>query len=134
MEEKPDPKPYSLQWFLQELVKAVFIAAAMLILSIAGMGILQAYLLPERMDQESVKIQKKFDDQIAQLRTLADSRRNEAVKREAELISQLEELKREYLADLVQAHPDNQGLAAQLKAIDPERSRREWVEKHSVKF
>lgn len=140
--EHPDAKPYSLQWFMQELVKAVFIAIAMLVLSIAGVGMLQAYLLPDRMDKESAKIQDKFDKQIKQIH-------DESVKRESELLEKLELLQQQYseaISKLKQAHPTEAWLdpakekskeeywrkfEERYKNLDPEKARLKWIQEHS---
>jgi hypothetical protein len=116
MDEKPkEPKPYSISWFLQELVKGIFIAIALFMLQIAGTGILQAYLLPERMDKEAEKIQKKFDDQIK-------AERASALKRESELIEELENLKKQY----------SEGIKAP-GSFDPEKRRLRWLQEHASK-
>jgi len=89
------PKKYTLSWFCEELVKGLFIAISLFILQIAGTGILQAYLLPDRLEKEAEKMHKKFDEQMKNERTAA-------VKRESELIESLETLKKEYSEALVE--------------------------------
>lgn len=116
MEEQPkDPKPYTLAWFLQELVKGVFMAIALFLLQIAGTGIVQAYLLPDRLDREAEKMQKKFDEELK-------AERAAALKRESELIEELEALKKQYME------------GAKLSGnIDPEKRRLQWIQQHSAK-
>lgn len=116
MEETPkDPKPYSIAWFGQELVKGVFMALALFLLQIAGTGILQAYLLPDRMDKEAEKMQKKFDQQIK-------AERESAIKRESELIEELEKLKQQYM--------EGTKLSG---SVDPEKRRLLWLQQHAAK-
>lgn len=119
MENETSPKPYSTQWFLQELTKAMFIAIIFFLLQIAGTGIIQAYLLPNRMDQEAEKMQKKFDDQIK-------AAHNDSVNRESELIQQIEEMRKQYAELLRKSNP-----SAPESNVDPEKRRLLYIQKHS---
>lgn len=157
-ETKPTDKRYSVAWFCEELVKGIFIAIALFVLQIAGTGILQAYLLPERLDKEAEKMQKKFDEQLKQERTAA-------VKRESELIECLEKMKKEYSEALVEIRrepplpppllppgPIGQGAPppvpiapnvpnvqqmenwkniGEQRAVDPEKKKLQYIQKHA---
>lgn len=152
-EEKTEPKRYTLSWFCEELVKGLFIAIALFMLQIAGTGLIQAYLLPERLEKEAEKMQKKFDEQIK-------TERNAAVKRESELIESLETLKKEYSEALVEirrvpppppmlpppigpigqgapppapnpAQIDNWKNINEQRAADPEKKRLQYIQQHT---
>ena len=130
-ERSMETKPYSVDWFLQELVKSIFIAVSMLLLGVAATGILQAYLLPDRMDKESAKIQAKFDEQIK-------AAKDDAIKRESELIEQLNVLKKQYIEAIRELKNPNASpefwnkFEKDNNSIDPEKSRMRWIQEHSV--
>lgn len=90
-----DLRRFSFPWFLEKIFEGVIIAIALFLLSIAGVGILQAYLLPERLKQEGEVMQKKFDEQIKK-------ERDSSIKREADLIESLEQMKKDYATALME--------------------------------
>lgn len=148
-----EAKRYSLDWFIEKVIEGVIVAIALFLLTVAGVGIMQAHLLPDRMDKEGEKMQKKFDEKISVERAAS-------VKREADLIEQLEQLRKDYSTAVLELkrfqappllppgpgpglpppiggagpvnpdqHPNWNNIQQQTQ-IDPEKNKLQYIEKH----
>lgn len=132
-------EPYSLRWFGEKIVEAVLVVLVGFLCCIAAYGLLQSYLLPDRLVKAEELMQKKFDDKIAKAQS-------ESVQRESELYKDLEKMKQEMSSILAQLKrtppmlppaipvgPIVSGAPPPIpidKPVDPEKSRLEYLEKH----
>jgi hypothetical protein len=152
MEESKEPTRYSFSWFFEKAVEGVFVALALFVLSVAGVGILQAHLLPERLAKEGEKMQKSFDEKLAAERTAS-------IKRESELIEGLDKLRKEYASAVLEVkrlqeggialpplpvvpvepgrnipnvaqRPDWKNIQEQT-SLDPEKEKMRYIQRHS---
>jgi len=140
--EKEEPKRYGFSWFMEKAIEGIIIAIALFLLQIAGVGIMEAYLLPQRLEKEGDKMQKKFEEKIA-------AEKKAAVDREADLLQQLDSLRKEYTAVITEIKrfqaplpPQSIGqptapnkidwnkIEQQSKELDPEKSKLQYIQRH----
>jgi len=140
-------EPYTFRWFGEKVVESVLVVIIGYLAYVAGNGLLQAYLLPERLLKAEELMQKKFDDKIK-------SARDESLQRESEIFSKLEKMRQEMSEILLEMKKGPQlpppfdpsvptvpkppvaskidwnKLETDVQKIDPEKSRLEYLEKH----
>lgn len=120
-------KPYSLKWFLEEIVRAIVVVVIGLLAIIVGTGLIESYLLPERLKKNEEQMMKKFEDRLRQIQ-------QESVERESEFAKIIADLKRH-------APPKFPELPPGITPVpgpgpepepneDPEKVRLKYLEKH----
>lgn len=105
-------KPYTLKWFLEEIIRACVVVFVGLLFVIVGNGLIESYLLPDRLKKAEEQMMQKFDEKLKALQ-------HESVERESEFAKIIAELR--HSRQPLDAHPDGD---------DPEKTRLKYLEKH----
>lgn len=113
--ENPQAKPYTLKWFLEEIVRACVVVFIGLLFVIVGNGLMESYLLPDRLKKAEEQMMQKFDEKLKALQ-------HESVERESEFAKIIAELRHSQRQPDI--HPDSSG------GEDPEKTRLKYLEKH----
>jgi hypothetical protein len=87
--------PYSLKWFTEKTAEAVIVVVIGYLAYVCGNGLLQAYLLPDRLEKAEAKMMKVFEERI-------EKAREAALNREADLMERLQKQEKEFADALVE--------------------------------
>lgn len=83
----------ALRWLGVKVLEAIVVVLVGSFAYIVGNGLLQCYLLPERLQRTDEAMQKKFEERLAM-------GKSKAIEREASLLQKLEDQRKKFEAEI----------------------------------